>query len=249
MEPKQDTIGNILESEKLMVLNASDKYDKFFVNAAEINHLLNDFIKSVDIDRYFFAIFLSQIRKYHTLALFSAVRLHRIQTGMDLRQVLEAGSWAAFAIANTEKEKFYKDDANGYMEIPEKLNKQKNSWLEKNFPDGSKVLKRMKENINNTTAHSNIIYAHNNFKAKLEKGKFESPFFDYEDVFHVKTDLWEIANIGYGLMDLFYGVNKKFGGVKFTDNFLPRIRDLIRINNSLKLEMMQSPRMKRIKNL
>lgn len=248
MDPKQNTIGDIIESEKNMILDATNKYGKFFVNASEINLLLNDFIKSVDPDRYFFAIFLSQIKKHHALALFSAVRLHHVQTGMNIRHVLEAGSWAAFAIANIEKEKFYTEDEQGYIDYPEKLKLQKNSWLEQNFSDGSQAIKRNVKNIGSTTAHSNIVYAQKNFDFNFEKGVFETPFFDYEDDFCVKTDLWQIANTGYGLMDLFYGINKKFGGVKFADDFIPRIKELKRINDLLKLEMLQHPRMQKFKN-
>lgn len=248
MEPKQDTIGDIIDSEKSMILDAAEKYGKFFVNASEINHLLNEFIKSVDPDRYFFAIFLSQIKKHHTLALFSAVRLHHVQTGMNIRQVLEAGSWAAYAIANTEKEKFYVEEEDGSMSYPKKLKLQKNSWLDQNFSDGSEVIKRNVNNIGSTTAHSNIVYAQKNFKFNFESGIFETPFFDYEDDFHVKTDLWYIANVGYGLMDLFYGINKKFGSIKFADDFLPRIQEQKRVNDLLRLEMIQSPRAKTVKN-
>lgn len=247
MEPKQDTIGDIVESEKSMFLNASDKYGEFFINAAEISHLLNKFIKSVDLDHYIFALFLSQIKKHHMLALMSAVRLHKNQMGMNLRQVIEAGSWAAFAIANTGIENFCETDSSGSLSVPKKLKSKKYKWLDDNFAEGSKTLKNMKKNIDDSMAHSNIIYGHKTFKENLKENKFEIPFFDYEDDFHVKTDLWQIANIGYGLMDLFYGINKKYGGIVFADDFLTRIRELINMNEQLKLEMVSSDKFKAIK--
>jgi hypothetical protein len=40
--------------------------------------------------------------KTHMLALFSALRLHKVQAMMNLRQTLEAGAAAAFAIAEPE---------------------------------------------------------------------------------------------------------------------------------------------------
>lgn len=248
MEIKQDTIGDIIESEKEMILKASERYGKFFINASEINYLLNDFIKSVDPDRYFFVIFLSLIKKHHTLALFSAVRLHHVQIGMNIRQVLEASSWAAYAIANTEKEKFYEEDEYGMMVYPDKLKLQKNKWLEENFTEGSNNIKNYIKHIGGTTAHANIVYAQQNFKFNFKDGRFETPFFDYEDDFRVKTDLWWIANVGYGIMDLFYGINKKLNVIKFSDDFIPRIRELKRINDFLKLEMMESTRFKKQKN-
>lgn len=84
MEFKQSTIGEILDSEKEMVLHGAERFGAYFVHASEINNLLNHFVKSVDPDRYFFAAFLSHIKRHHTLALFSAARLHLIQTGMNV---------------------------------------------------------------------------------------------------------------------------------------------------------------------
>jgi hypothetical protein len=40
------------------------------------------------------------------LALLSTLRLHKVQSMMNLRQTLEAGAAAAFAIANPEREHF-----------------------------------------------------------------------------------------------------------------------------------------------
>lgn len=111
MEFKQSTFGEIIDSEREMFLTASERYGDFFINASEFNVLLNEFIKSVDPDRFIFAMFLSQIRKHTTLALFSAVRLHHIQAMMNLRQVLEAGSCAAYAIANIDKSGFADEEA------------------------------------------------------------------------------------------------------------------------------------------
>jgi len=246
MELKQSTIGEILDSEKEMVLRGAERFGAYFINANEMNNLLNHFVKSVDPYLYFFAIFLSHIKKHHTLALFSATRLHHVQAGMNMRQVLEASSWAAYAIAHTEMEKFYEDDENGMMVIPEKLKDAKNSWLAINFPDGSKVLKNYIKHVGSTTAHANLFHTMQNFKFNFENGRFESPFFDYEDDFYVKTDLWWIANVGYGAMDLFYGINKKLNTIVFSDDFVPRLLELKRKNDLLKLEMMQSTRFRNI---
>jgi len=73
------------------------------------------------------------------------------------------------------------------------------------------------------------------------------PFFDYENAFQVKTDLWYIANVAHGLMDLFYGISEKFKGLKFSHDFLPRIRKLKIDNNSLKQEMTSHPTYKKHK--
>lgn len=242
---KQSTFDEIIESEKDMLLHASDVYGNYFINAFEFNILLNNFIKPVDdIEKFIFIAFLTQIEKHHTLALFSSVRLHHIQTGMNLRQVLEAGAWAAYAMGNKKKEKFYEQDIDGTSKVPEKLQKARNDWIEQNFKDGSDAIRRSKNLINSSVAHSNIIYSFQNFSVKKidDNRGFSMSFFDHYDELIVKTDLWFIANIALGLLDLFYGINKKYKVFKFVDDFMPRFKNLVKQNNGLKLEMMKNPR-------
>jgi len=249
MEFKQSTIGDIIESESQMILHGAERYGDYFINASEFNHLLQQFIKSVDPDRFIFAMFLAQVRKHHTLALFSAIRLHHIQTMMDLRQALEAGSCAAYAIANPDRAGFADVDEYGILDASQELTKKRYKWLEDNFSKGSNAIKNMKKTINESTAHSNIVYAHNNFKFDDNQGIFETPFFDIEDDYLVKTDLWQIGNIAMGLMDLFYGVNKDFDVIKFADDFVSRLKTLETENQRLKAEMMNSQRYKNAQKL
>lgn len=244
MEFKQSTIGEILDSEREMVLKGVENYGEYFVNAADFNYLLNEFLKSIDPDRFIFAAFLSQIRKHHTLALFSAVRLHHTQAMMDMRQVLEAGACAAYTIANTDIKDFADVDDQGIINPSDALTKKRYKWLEENYKTGSDAIKNMKDSINNSTAHSNIVYAQKTFKFNAKSGTFETPFFDMEDAYHVKIDLWMIGNIIMGLMDLFYGVNKDRNVIKFADDFIPRLKALEKQNDKLKNEMMQSDRFK-----
>lgn len=249
MELKQDTFADIIESENQMILHGAERFGDYFINASEFNNLLQQFIKSVDPDRFIFAMFLAQIRKHHTLAHFSSVRLHHVQAMMNLRQVLEAGSCAAYAIANTGREGFADVDENGIIDATQELTKKRYKWLEDNFMKGSDAIKNMKGSINSSTAHSNIIYTHNNFRFDDDRRKFITPFFDIEDDYLVKTDLWQIGNIAMGLMDLFYGVNKDIGVIKFVDDFVPRLKALEAENHRLKAEMMSTDRFKNAQKL
>ena len=246
---KQDTIGDIIESESQMILHGAERFGDYFVNASEFNSLLQQFIKSIDPDRLIFAMFLSQIRKHHLLAKFSAVRLHHIQAMMNLRQVLEAGSCAAYAIANPNQADFADIDGNGILYPSQKLTKKRYAWLESNFKKGNDPIKNMHDAINSSTAHSNIVYAHNNLRFDGEQKKFITPFFDIEDDYLIKTDLWQIGNIAMGLMDLFYGVNKNLGVIKFTDDFIPRLKALETENHRLKTEIMNTERYKKAQGI
>ena len=240
---KQSTILEILESETEMFMRGAERFGDYFVNAAEFNALLaNGMIKSIDADRFLFALFLSQLRKHLTLALFSVVRLHHVQAMMNLRQALESGASAAYAIAHTDPADFVDIKVDGTLDPSQRLTKKRYDWLMQNFPAGSAGLKRMKDLINTFGTHSNILSASQHFKADIENGRFETPFFDFEDEVRVKTELWQIANIELGLMDLFYGVNQKLGVVKYQEKWFDQFQALAAANMRLKEEMMAHER-------
>lgn len=243
MEFKQATIGEIIDSEKEMALTGAQRYGEYFVNAAEFNALLNNFIKSIDDPfKYIFVAFLSQVRLNATLALFSSVRLHHVQAGLNLRQLLESGAWAAYAMGNAEKEKFCEVDNSEILGVPKRLKEARDVWLTDNFKPKSEDIRRLKQIINDSVAHSNIVYAFQNFESKLSKTGFHTPFFDFDDEYKVKTDLWFLANIIMGLLDLFYGVNQQYKVFQLRDDFLSVFRGLVDRNNKLKAEMMSHPR-------
>lgn len=245
MELNQSTFDEIISSENEMILSGEKRYGAYYINALNFVIFLGDFLKSVDHDRFVFAMFLSQIKKHSTLALFSTLRLHHIQTSMDIRQVLEAGACASYAIANPESEGFAEINSEGFIDASQELMKKRYDWLDKNYPTASEHIKNMKTSINSSSAHSNIIYANNNFKYSEVDMKFEIPFFDIEDDYLVKTDLWTIGNIIMGLIDLFYGVAKNHGGLVFSDDFKSRLKNLEVENHRLKAEMMQTERYKK----
>ncbi len=244
MDFKQTTFEEIINSEKDMILTAEERYGDYYINAYGLNILLGEFIKSIDPDRYIFTMFLSQIKKHSILALFSTVRLHHVQAMMDLRQVLEAGSCAAYAIANPDQSGFADIGENGILDASQKLTGKRYKWLDEKYPTGSTAIHNMKGSINSSSAHSNIIYAHKNFNLNSEAGKFETPFFDAEDEYLVKINLWTVGNIIMGLTDLFYGIARDHGGIVFSDDFIGRLKELEKENHKLKAEMMSTERYK-----
>ena len=246
---KQSNFGEILDSEREMVLRGEERFGAYYVNAVRFSELLGRFIKSAHPDRMIFAMFLSQVRKHHTLALFSTLRLHHIQAMMDLRQTLEAGACAAYAIANTEPADFADKDEDGILNPTQELAKNRYKWLEQNFPDASNAIKKTKENINNSSAHSNIADANRSFNFDAIGRHFDMPFFDFEDHHFVKTDLWLIANVAMGLMQLFFQVNSALNVIVFVDEFEGRMKELITENSRLRSEMMQTDRYRQVTKL
>lgn len=249
MSFKQSNFTEILDSEREMVLRAEERFGAYCVNAVRFNELLARFIQSAHPDRMIFATFLSQVRKHHTLALFSTVRLHRIQAMMDLRQALEAGTCAAYAIAKTDSVDFADKDEDGILNPTQELARKRYKWLEQNFAEASSAIRKIKEIINRSTAHSNIADAHLNFNFDAVNRHFDTPFFDFEDEYIVKSDLWLIANVAMGLISLFIQVNGSFNVIVFADDLEARLKKLSAENSRLRTEMMQTQRYQKISGL
>jgi hypothetical protein len=172
----------------------------------------------------------------------SAVRRHHTQAMMHLRQALEAGACAAYAVANIDPADFADADEHGLLNPSQELTAKRYKWLGDNFKAGSQGIKGMKDAINKSAAHANIVYASNTFHIAENWKRFDTPFFDIQDDHFVKVDLWQSATIALGLLDLFYGVGQKNGGVVFTREFLPRFQELAGTNQKLKDEMMATDR-------
>ena len=246
MELKQSTLEEIVESERSLVLGAEARYGKYYLNARGCSIFLSRSIVSVELSRHeTFGRFFSQLKKHHMLALLSTIRLHKVQSMMNLRQVLEAGAAAAFAIANPEMQNFADTDPNGLLDPSKALAKKRYEWLDKHFPAGSQAIKEKKELINNTTSHANIVSANQTFSVDDKVTNIAAPFFDIEDEYHVQVDLWLISSIGLELMDLLYGVNQTRNAIEFVENFPEYLHHVARQNDGLHAEITSTARYKR----
>lgn len=233
LDIKQDTIGEILTSEHDMVKYGGEVYGDFFINSFESSCLLQDCAKSIKLDGAIFTAFLGQIRNHHMLAIFSAARQHHIQAMMNLRQVLEAGVNAAYAIANPNPKDFADITNNQVVNINQGLMVKRYKWLQDNFPSASRYIKNQKDWINESQSHSNIVYAIKNFKVDQARNKFITQFFDTEDLSLIQNDLWHIGNVAISLLDLFYSVNQPLDVIKFNDAFLAELKRLTKQNLKL----------------
>jgi hypothetical protein len=234
-----------LKASKSSFLTADQRYGKYYLHARECAIFLSRCITSVDPDRMMFARFFSLMKKEVMLALLSTLRLHKVQALMNLRQVLEAGAAAAFAIANPEPEHFAKTDANGFIDASQDLTEKRYKWLAKHFPAGSEAIKKKKNLINDFAAHANVVATSKTFEVNEVDNEISAPFFDAEDEYYVKTDLWQTASISIELMGLLYEVNKTQNVVQFISNFEHHLRRVYDDNSALLMEMKRTERYKR----
>ena len=79
-------------------------------------------------------------------------------------------------------------------------------------------LKTKEDFINKTCAHCSLVYTIQHFQ--MNDSSFEFSFFDKDDLDLVKGDLWLIGHTAGNLMDIFYGINKNYKLLTFSDNFI-----------------------------
>ena len=132
------------------------------------------------------------------------------------------------------------------MDVRDDLKDKRYKWLEMNYPEGSQAIKAMKAQMQ-LSSHSNLVDVHRTFKVRGGKKhvQLDTPFFDLENKFIIKGDLWALANIAIGLMDLFYGINQKIGLITFSIDFVPRLQALDADNQRLRAMMMKTRKFKR----
>src|SRR5580704_10820087 len=133
VEFRQNTIEQILESEYAAASSARQRYGKHYDNAQAISVYLTSFLESFDQSRWVFGSFIGEVKKHQVLSLLSAVRLHKVQAMMNLRQVVEAGACAAYAIANPDHNDFVDTDEHGILDPSQRLAKKRYKWLDENY--------------------------------------------------------------------------------------------------------------------
>ncbi|HTR12247.1 MAG TPA: hypothetical protein VMI72_03080 [Roseiarcus sp.] len=244
----QSTLEEIIDSERAMLLDAPKRYGQHYKHARATTAYLTLCIESIELDRAeMFGRLFSLMKKHHTLSVFSALRLHKVQAMMNLRQVLEAGAAAAFAIANPETHHFVDMDAFGIMDASQKLTSKRYKWLDQNYPDKSAWIASTKDRINSSAAHANIISGNSTFRMADDHSAASAPFFDVEDEYFVKADLWLISSIAITLMDLFFGVAGDVARagrsvIDFRPDFQHTVQGLAVENNALLAEIQASER-------
>jgi hypothetical protein len=129
------------------------------------------------------------------------------------------------------------------------LTKRRYNWLAANYPDGSKWIKKAKDNINGAAAHANIIRGDSTFRIVPGSDAIETPFFDIEDEYSVKIDLGQISVVAIMLMDLFYGVARDVAResrsvIEFRSDFGGTIQGLLAEDKTLGAEIAASDRVK-----
>jgi hypothetical protein len=102
----------------------------------------------------------------------------------------------------------------------------------------------MKDDINSSGAHANIVNTQKNFRLADSGSEFSIPFFDIDDAYFVRSDLLMASGFPLSLIKLFYGVNKDVKAIVWRDDFESRFFSLFERETALRSEMHSSDRFK-----
>ncbi|HUV49738.1 MAG TPA: hypothetical protein VMW78_01785 [Anaerolineae bacterium] len=228
------------KEEQDLVEKAPQEYGPAFVNAHDLVFLTWTFVNTKKPEAYAFMLFLSQIQKSLVLCLLSAVRNHEVQFNMMLRFALENASLASYSLFKPETNNFYKTDENGIMFPKESANLKAYKWLDKNYTEHSQKIKSMKDNINESFAHASILPAPQNID--YGSPQITNMFFDYPDKLFVIKNLWWVANVALGMLDLFAKVIRQYPLVTIADDFVQSLENYATENYRILNELKRNPR-------
>jgi hypothetical protein len=98
--------------------------------------------------------------------------------------------------------------------------------------------------INDNHSHTNVVSSDSVFRIDDTGELINAPFFDIEDAYFVKTDLWLAAGIALELMDWFYGVNKGRDVIAFAPGFVDDVQRLAKATDAMRAEIVATEQFK-----
>lgn len=240
MEPK---ILRVSRDEHNLIVNAAKDYGNVFVNTHDLVIFSWDFVDRVEPKALAFILFLGQFQKSITLSFLSALRNHEVQFQLMLRQSLEAAALASFGLHNPNIDEFGRPDEDDCLFANRKVTGKAYNWLEKNYPEHSKSMKFMKNQINESYAHANLLPTSDNIQSGANK--IGLVFFDKPDPLFTMQHLWWIGNIIIGILDLFEKIIMKYPIATLSHNFQDKMKKFSQENTKTKLELQANPRFSR----
>ena len=232
------------EEEHKLVMTARERYGEVFVTVNELIRFLLRFFEIVKpLEGYIFVLYLSLTRNSLLLGLLSAVRLHQVQAALNMREALEAGARAAYALVFPERNRFIIEKNDGTLEEKNNLKVTCYEWLETNYPAESGKIKSLKNGINKFFVHAKLITIQS--IPELSERKFLLRDFDGDDTLLVKASLWLLADIALDLIDLLAKVSSKTKIIKLITDFKGKMREYRNTTEDIKKELMAHSRFSR----
>jgi hypothetical protein len=236
------TLDELMWEEARLFETAEARLGQPYAMAREATLLLTTFVGGIQADRTVFIRCLALMKKHFTLAVVSIARRHHVQAMMNLRQVIEAASNAAYALGTPAAD--YVEPVTGLAMDSKEVSKRSYAWLDANYPTMSDDLKGIKDHLNDTSSHFNLVQSGRIVGDEPKNGVWETGFFDEEDDHLSHIDLWSITHAALASLALFEAVRLKHGGYFPAADLEERAIQLHDDWQTLAKGMMETPRHK-----
>lgn len=250
MQRHTGTLTELIEGEHQKTLKALERYGANFAHNLKVFQLLEGFFTDVKAPQDIFLRFYFSFRNFYWLTLFSIIRLHHVQSSLNLRQMIEYGTDAAYAIVFPEVEKFADTDEFGIMDSTQPLKSKRYKWLDENYKATSQAILKIKSPVQ-VSSHSNISDTNRGYKfvASDDSAQIHVSFFDFEDDYMEKAALWQLANTTLAILGLWYEISRDYKTLELIPDFAQKHATLMQENQQIKSELTATDRFKQADNV
>lgn len=224
------TLQALINEEQERTADASDRLGTFVPLVQRGIALLNTCVSTIDRDQFMSAALMLAVQKSATLSFLSYVRGHIAQAEFNMRQTIEFTALTAYMLAHPEEDitKGPEESAAGFKP-PKVVSAKAYKWLNKEHGHVSALLKEMKDQINDTTAHASVYLTHFTFdweSGSHDKDVFRGSFFDSaeDDVFRLY--LMSLARLLVLVIETIRQVTDKHGGFVLKDTTVDELHRL-----------------------
>jgi hypothetical protein len=198
-------------------------------------------IVRIDRGHQLFMAYYSAVRKASICATLSALRQHKVQSSLNLRQAIEGTVLMTYALMNPRPE-ILEGVTEISPRIEDKLSDKARKWLAGAYPPYSEKLKLLKDNINETDSHANLINTYATFDFDSTEKTSRNRFLDRDDEDHLKITLWTVGHTMTHLAAAYVDVALDAEGIEIAEDFRDRIAHLSKVNDALIDDVKRNPR-------
>lgn len=235
------TLQSLIDEELELTKTAAHRFGVVVHTAEEGLDLLNTFVVQVEGGHFMAMAAYLSMQKTATLAYLSYIRKHHAQGQSNIRALIEYAALCAYLLAHPNEEVLGKgkNNRNGFLP-PKNLSIKAYKWLDANYPVESKILKGIKDRINDSAAHASVYMTQFTFDWEASLGdEFHGSFFDNTQ--HDEEALYVIvlSRIIVTVIELLGSIAAKHGGFVLIDDLNVKTRrlDMLTIHHLNKIEL------------
>ncbi len=224
------TLQALIDEECQRTANAASRFGTFATLVQDGVGLLNTCVKSADDNQFMAVALMLAVQKSVCLAFLSYIRGHIAQAEFNVRQSVEFTALMAYMLAHPEED-VTSATATVSFQPAKVISGRAYKWLATEHSHISKLLKDIKDQINDTTAHASPYLTHFTFdwESGSESAKsFRGSFFDNVEDNVFRLYLMSLGRLIVIIIETLRQVSEKYGGFHLRENITSDLHHLDR---------------------